>query len=248
MDGAVRKFLVLCATLLLASRPACADAPSVLTGYNASKLVAGALIQAGAGNDLKVRINEVHDDSIVATASTPITAQVDNLSFDKKSATWRAVLLLQTENKNLSPVVLSGNYDVQEQIPTLLHTVRAGETITADDIGYTNQPARFLRSDIITDPKAIVGKSPKHSISQNRPIRQDEIENPAIMHKGTRVTMLYRSGNLEIRTVGEALDNGAKGDVVRVKNLASKSVIDATVESGDLVRVSPPGTDTAGAM
>ncbi|HEU5047724.1 MAG TPA: flagellar basal body P-ring formation chaperone FlgA [Rickettsiales bacterium] len=248
MEGVVRKFWTICAALMLASGYAYADTPGVFTGYNASQLIAEALSKAGAGNDVHVRINEVREDGIVANASSPITGEVDNLSFDDKSTVWRAVLLLKTGDKNLAPVVLTGNYDVIKQIPVLTHTVRADEVISADDIRYEKQSDRFMRNDIITDTKMLIGKSPRHAISQNRPIRQDEIENAALMHKGARVTMLYRSGNLEIRTIGQALDNGAKGDIVRVKNLSSKSVIDATVETSDLVRVSPPGKDTAGTM
>lgn len=238
----------MCAALLLASGGAYADAPGVFTGYNASQLVAEALSKAGAGNDVHVRINEVHEDGIVANAGTPITGEVDNLSFDDKSTVWRAVLLLKSGEKNLAPVVLTGNYDVIKQLPVLARTVRADEVISSDDIIYEKQSGRFQRNDLVTDARMLIGKSPKHTISQNRPIRQDELENPALMHKGARVTMLYRSGNLEIRTVGQVLDNGAKGDVVRVKNLSSKSVIDATVETSDLVRVSPLGKDTAGTM
>jgi flagella basal body P-ring formation protein FlgA len=44
------------------------------------------------------------------------------------------------------------------------------------------------------------------------------------------------------------MDSGAKGDVIRVKNVESKSVIEGTVEAGNLVRVTSPDATSAEAM
>lgn len=135
-----------------------------------------------------------------------------------------------------------------EQVPVLKRLVRIGENITADDIMYENTTAGEMHGNIITDSKDLIGKSPKHNILQERPIHQEEVSSPAILHKGTRVTMIYRTSNLEIRTLGEALDNGAKGDVVRVKNLSSKAIINGVVVNADTIRISSPESNSAEAM
>lgn len=146
-------------------------------------------------------------------------------------------------------IFTAGNASAEEaQIPVLKHPVRAGETITAEDIDFKKEPARQAYGNIIIDSKDLIGKAPKRTIAQGRPIRQDEISNPAILLKGARVTMIYRSNNLEIRTLGEALDSGAKGDVIRVKNLASKTIVDGVVESGNIVHTSSPESNAAEAM
>jgi flagella basal body P-ring formation protein FlgA len=72
--------------------------------------------------------------------------------------------------------------------------------------------------------------------------------NLTILPKGTRVTMIYKSRNLEIRTIGEALDGGAKGDVIRVRNLTSKSIVSGVVEASDRISVTSPESDSAEAM
>ena len=85
-------------------------------------------------------------------------------------------------------------------------------------------------------------------ISQNRPIRRDEIASPALISKGAHITLVYKTNNLVIRTLGEAMDSGAKGDVIRVKNIASKSIIQGTVEAGNYVRITSPDATSAEAM
>jgi flagella basal body P-ring formation protein FlgA len=134
------------------------------------------------------------------------------------------------------------------QIPVLERQVRSGEVITADDIALSTFSGKNLRKNTITDNKELIGKSPRRMISQGRPVRQDEIGNPAVLLKGAHVTMLFKTRNLEITTLGEALENGAKGDVIRVKNLASKQIIDAVVEAPGRVRVASPETSAAEAM
>ncbi|MNN87558.1 flagellar basal body P-ring biosynthesis protein FlgA [compost metagenome] len=60
---------------------------------------------------------------------------------------------------------------------------------------------------------------------------------PWLVRRGERVSMVARHGDTQAVTQGEALENGRKGQVIRVKNLASGSIIDA--------QVTEPGTVTS---
>ena len=239
--------IMLLAIIMSAAGVAAADDANVFTGSNASTIIAQALVKNGAGDDLTAHINEVRDEEQLATASGAISAEVDKLNIDKEHKNWKATLLFKADGRNLAPMNVSGNYEELASVPVLKRQVRVGETIAAEDIEFDKQPARHLRKNTATDTKDLIGKSPKHVISDHRPIRLDEIASPSILIKGAHITMIYRSRNLEIRTVGEALDSGAKGDVIRIKNLASKAVIDGVIETNSSVRVTSPD-DTAEAM
>jgi flagella basal body P-ring formation protein FlgA len=221
------------------------DYAYIYTGSNAGKDIAQALVKAGAGSDISVNIQGAREGDIITDASQPLNVVVDNLSFDRAHSSWKATLMPKAEGKNLAPVNLSGSYEEMKQVPVLKRQVVSGEVITADDIDFIKQPEKHLRKNTITDTKELIGKSPKRIISANRAVRMEEIASPAILTKGMHITMIYRSRNLEIKTLGEALDNGAKGDVIRVRNIASKSVVDGVVESGDRVRVSSPESNSA---
>jgi flagella basal body P-ring formation protein FlgA len=143
---------------------------------------------------------------------------------------------------------LSGHYDQMIAVPVLKRRVQAPEVIGEDDIDWEKQPASHLRKNIVTNAHDLTGKSPKRVISQGRPIRADEIANPPVVNKGSQVTLYFKSRNLEIKTFGEALEPGAVGDVIRVRNITSKTIVQGTVMSGDRVRVASPDTDSAEAM
>jgi len=243
-----RKFLVVLAFIVSPAASLLAGTQSVFTGMDASAMIEPALVKSGAGDDITIHMSNLHDENTLATASDTISAEVDNLNVDKEHKSWQATLFFKAAGKNLSPVNVSGTYDEMARIPILKRQVNAGEVITMDDITYDKQPARHLRKNTITNPKDLIGKSPKRVISQGRSIRREEIASPAILLKGTHVTMIFKAGNLEITTLGEALDSGAKGDVIRVRNMASKQIIDGVIETSGRVRVSSPDSSTAEAM
>lgn len=248
MSLVIKYFYVLFALFLLPCHAVADTANNKFTGADAAVAITSELIKSGAGYDIKTHINEVHDEDTIASAGNSVTAEVDNLNIDKEHSRWKAVLLLKSDGKNLSPLALSGTYDEITSIPVLKRQLGSGDVISLNDIEFIKQPVKFIRKNAVTDTKELVGKSPRHVISQNRPIRQDEISNPAIMLKGAHITMIYKSRNLEIRASGEAMDSGAKGDVVRVKNTTSKSVISGVVESGNIVRITSPDSYSAEAM
>jgi flagella basal body P-ring formation protein FlgA len=132
------------------------------------------------------------------------------------------------------------------RVPVLKNRVQGTDVIAESDIDWVKTPARTLRRNTVADARDLVGKSPRHVISPGRPIRLDEIAGASIVNKGTQVTLLYKTHNIEIKTFGEALEPGAKGDVIRVRNSASKTVIQGTVESAGHVRVASPDSDAAG--
>ena len=49
------------------------------------------------------------------------------------------------------------------------------------------------------------------------------------------MTLVYRRGNVEMRTMVEALEEGGPGDTIAVRNLSSKKQVYATVRDADTV-------------
>ncbi len=61
---------------------------------------------------------------------------------------------------------------------------------------------------------------------------------PAILIKrGEKVIIRAESGSIQVRMEGQAQQAGAKGDIIEVRNLSSRQVIEAEVVSPGVVRV-----------
>ena len=64
-----------------------------------------------------------------------------------------------------------------------------------------------------------------------------DLQNGAVVGKGDLVNIVARSKGLEIKTQGQALEDGKLNDLIQVKNIKSKKVIQAQVIGPNLVQV-----------
>lgn len=245
----MRTLLTAFLALLVSCNAVFADTARPYTGKDAADAITRALVKEGAGDELRVQINGVREeDQFTNGTATMVTAEVDNLHIDKARSRWDATLLMSASGQNLAPVKLSGRYDEMMHVPTLKARMQAGDVISEEDIAWDDVPAIRLRKSVITDAKSLIGKSPRRMISAGRPVRLDEITGPTVISKGAQVTLLFKTPTIEIKTLGEAMENGALGTVIKVRNVASKTVILGVVEAEGIVRISSPESVSARAM
>lgn len=74
------------------------------------------------------------------------------------------------------------------------------------------------------------------SIGASQPILASDLTPLAAVHRGDRVTLIYQRGNVELRTIAEALEEGGPGDTIAVRNMDSRKQIFATVQDQNTVR------------
>ncbi len=82
-----------------------------------------------------------------------------------------------------------------------------------------------------------IGQSVRRPIAADKAIRPGQIEPQQLVRRGQRVTILAKSGGLEVRMAGKALMDGAAGQRIRIKNTVSKRVVEAVVLAANTVRV-----------
>lgn len=245
-----RNHLIFISLLCLSTQAiASDDSVASFTGKDAAEAIGRALIKEGAGDEVRVQINGVQEkDALAPSTSAHVRADVDDLHMDKAHSRWDATLLLTADGRSLAPVRLTGRYDEMVRVPTLKQRMQNGDVISEEDIVWEDVPAAHMRKSVAMDSKALIGKSPKRMISPGRPVRLEEVSGPTVVNKGAQVTLIFKTPTLEIRTLGEALENGAQGAVIRVRNVASKSVLQGVVEGEGRVRIGSPDNLSAGLM
>lgn len=71
------------------------------------------------------------------------------------------------------------------------------------------------------------------------PVRTEVACPEPVVRPGTRVTIVVRVGNVRATAPGEARQSGRRGDVIRVRNEATRASLEARVVDGDTVEVLP---------
>lgn len=207
-----------------------------ITRKDAEAEIATTLAKAGAGEHIQASlIGDVGE--VLYQSDKPILLDVANLDYDARSYKWSASLRFIVGNKPVHGIPTAGRYEELVEVPVLNKTISAGDVIAEEDIAYQTMPNRRIRKDTVQDATLLIGKAPRRMISQDRPIRESEIQTPYIVKKGARVQMHYAGENMKISTIGEALEDGAKDQPIRIKNMDSGLTVQATVTGPNEVRV-----------
>lgn len=208
-----------------------------LSYEDAEGAIGFALAEKGAGNKVLASITGDKKTEALFTYGRPITVEIRALKFDTTTKRWNASLMFVNEGTIVSAMPVTGRFEEVVEVPVLKRQVKNGDVIKASDIEIRDIAVSRTRSDTITDISSLVGKSPERSISPSRPIREAEIASPVLIKKNALVQMRYSSPGMEITATGQALEEGGKGSMISVRNLASKKLVRAQVADGQTVNI-----------
>ena len=120
------------------------------------------------------------------------------------------------------------------EAPVLKVPVRSSEFITEKMIETAEVRAV---PGLVTDPADLVGKQSKGTIKAGVGITRAQVREPYSVVRNKPVTVRYLQGPMSLTVQGRALDNAAKGDLVRVRNTKSGEILEGMVLSEQLVEV-----------
>ncbi|RCL02537.1 MAG: flagella basal body P-ring formation protein FlgA [Candidatus Tokpelaia sp. JSC188] len=83
----------------------------------------------------------------------------------------------------------------------------------------------------------IVNKVAKNTLIAGRPVALSSLGHPLLINRGQTTKLVFSSGELSITATGIALQSGAVGDPIKVRNVDSGRVIIGTVMQNGNVRV-----------
>jgi flagella basal body P-ring formation protein FlgA len=195
--------------------------------------VASALADRGAAT--KANVIVYGDSNILYRSEEALRVKIQDLTFNAEARRWNATMQINSDTTTLAEVPIQGRYEAVISVPVITRQANSGDVIADSDIIMLDVPERNVRKDTILNRDALIGKSPKRSISRNRPINISELTAPIIIKKGTSVTIQYSAPSMHIHTTGKTLEDGSLWETIRVENINSKRSISARVISADTV-------------
>lgn len=238
--GAMRCLLV-AATALLCLMPALARAEAArelyaLSIHDVEHAVADALIRQGAAEAVDVSLSGA-DEPVLARSARPLHAVVDYLDFDARSQRWEATVSLYEGDTIRRTESFFGRFDAMVELPVLARRVSSGDVIGKDDIAWESFPENRLRKNTVFSERKIVGQAARRVLHAGRPLAAHELEDPVATEKGELVQLTYTTPYMEIRTLGEALEDGAIGEIISIRNTESDIVLRATLIAPGMAEV-----------
>jgi flagella basal body P-ring formation protein FlgA len=172
----------------------------------------------------------------------PINAQatidVQDLTYDRTTHEFNGLAVVGGSSQGAQRLVVQGRTFSTSPVPVLRRPMSTGQIIRKDDIDTKYWRNDLLAQDAVMSAEQIVGRTPQAVLRAGEPIRQTDTRAPILVSRNGQVIIRLEAGPMTLTVQGKALDEGARGDVVRVQNLQSNKTIEATVAGPDLVTVS----------
>ncbi|TXH05996.1 MAG: flagellar basal body P-ring formation protein FlgA [Nevskiaceae bacterium] len=122
-------------------------------------------------------------------------------------------------------------------VAVLTRALAPGETVTADALTLQERDGASLPYGFITDPTQAVGKTLRRPLAAGAVLTPDAVAAVRVIRRGQSVTLLGRSGGVEVRMAGIAQGDAGVGDRLQVQNTSSRRMVEGTVRSADTVEV-----------
>ena len=195
-----------------------------------------ALAMEGFPRDGEFEINNRANLSVVIPTGVTPSITIKDLVYDHRTQRFQATVEVPYGDSGTSRVRVTGRTFATTRVPTLSHAINRGEVITDRDIVMAEIRDDALRSDMITEPKRLIGMEPKVLLRANMPLHLNDIQRPTLVTRNGLVTMVVRTPFMTLTAQGRSLDEGGLGDSVRVTNLQTKQIVEARVQgSGSVV-------------
>ncbi|WP_417680434.1 flagellar basal body P-ring formation chaperone FlgA [Roseibium sp.] len=137
------------------------------------------------------------------------------------------------------PLSLTGVAREMVEVSALIQPLSRGAIVRPEDLTTVRLARGSVPARALTDTDEILGLAARSNLRANSPLTRNDFERPTVIPRGEKVTIIYQLPGMKLTTRGQALEDGAAGDVIDIMNLQSRRKISATVISGGQVRVEP---------
>lgn len=126
---------------------------------------------------------------------------------------------------------------IERKVVVSMRPLARGHVLRPEDLDAQTHDVADIQATYFTDKSHIVGKSLKRSVPSGAFLHAALLDNPAIVKRGQKVTLMAERDGVRVKMSGTALEDGAINDQVRVENLSSKRRVEGTVLAHNLVKV-----------
>jgi flagella basal body P-ring formation protein FlgA len=112
---------------------------------------------------------------------------------------------------------VSAKVTTYDKVVVLTRNLPRHSKISAEDVRLVEHDITDVTAPLVTKLEEAIGKKLTRSLPADLPLTYSLLRDPIIIHRGQRVTLLYRSPGIEVRGTGTALGNGSKGEHVSAR-------------------------------
>ncbi len=183
--------------------------------------------------DYKLKLGQIDNRLKLPLCSEPL-----EISTHTPLKAGRNSISVRCHSKKKWAIYTSAIINIYKNVIVLSQPIQRGEFYQKNHLQLEKREISTLRSGFFTDPQSIISKQATRNLSIGNVISQANITEPKLIKRGEKVTISLSNANLNISAMGIALMDGVKNQNIRIKNIKSKQIIQATVVKQGQVVVS----------
>mgnify|MGYP003638684571 FL=1 len=203
-----------------------------------SDAVKDALVQHGIkppfAVDLSGETFQIH-----LPVDVPAMVEITGLDVNQRTNRFIANVTTGSQTAQRRTYRMSGRYYPLAQVPVIIEPIRRGAIVRPDQVEYRDMRAERVPAGTIRDIDDVIGKEALRPIKSDEPLLFRDFSNPILVRRGALVVIRLVTANMSLTARGKALEDGSKGSVIRVMNLASNKTIQVEVVAENEVRALP---------
>lgn len=210
----------------------------VVDGTALVQLAGAALADKGiSGDELTIELTTPAQGVRIPSEAT---ARIEQLSYHPDSRQFTGIVEAVIDGSAVQRTAIGGRVFRTVAMPVVVRRLQGGEVIAAADIDWIAVRDSRVPVNAVLDAGALVGLTPKRLLRPGQPILASDLQQPLLVAKGSLVTMIVETPMMQLTARGRALADGAEGDLIRVANLQSQSVVGGVVTGPGVVLVAGP--------
>lgn len=187
-----------------------------------------ALVREGIDPEMSIELSNRSMRLYLPVDSDPEVA-IEDVIYDERTRRFAAVIVAPANDPSPQRHRVTGQVHRMTEVPVLARRILADEVIRRNDIKWIRVRADRLSKDTLVSAADLIGMSPRNGLRTNTPVRKAEVEPPVLVERSSIVTIELRQPGMRLTAKGRALEDGAEGEVIRIANLNSNTVIEAQV-------------------
>jgi len=166
-----------------------------------------------------------------------ITYRVVNAFRPVSSGHQSIVVSIAVDSQETGQARIDGDICQYRQVVCLTNRLSRHTILTGDDVVLLRKNIGLLGENSFGSVDDVIGKRLTTSQREGGVLYASILEDPPLVERNDMVTIVVHGQSFRITVPGQVRSAGARGEVVKVKNLMSRKVIYAKVVSGDSVEV-----------
>lgn len=215
--------------------PAFAETLNV-TESDVSRAVAEEFAEQGLDEELELEFFGGKSSFAIENAKKA-KIMAGGLKYDETQNKFSVRVEIFADGRSAAVSDLQGKYYVLDEARVPSRNINKGETLTEQDLKVVKVRRNRLKPTVLSKKEQLVEKEAKRSLKEGKLINEREVGSRILVRKGDIVTLVYKSGQMQITAKGEALSDGAKNQKIEAENTKSKKKVYGIVTDTDTVEV-----------